>query len=250
MEDFISVIIPSFNEEDHLPRLLKSLLTQTDRNFEVIVNDSGSTDLTKSHALTITKDIPNFSFIEHKNKNVSAARNHGAHLAKGNWVIFFDADVTVEEHFIAGIKGIIKDHNLDVFTVWNRPHTKNFKGIFVLTFLNIVMTLFQKIKPAANGPCIIMKKELFEKLKGFDDTIVFGEDFDIIQRANRLHAKFAVFRTPLLYVSSRRFEQEGILLSGYKSLLALLYQLFIGPIRKPIFEYQMGGHIFKKNEPT
>ena len=81
---------------------------------------------------------------------------------------------------------------------------------------------------------------------GLDDEIVFGEDFNLIQRAHRLGARFAVFRKPTLYVSARRFEKEGLLLSGYKSLKALLYQLFVGPIKKPIFEYRMGGENFKE----
>lgn len=250
MQDFFSVIIPSYNEEDHLPRLLKSLATQTDSGFEVVVNDSLSTDHTRERVLPIIKDFPRFRFIEHKTKNVSAARNHGASLAQGNWLIFFDADVEIEKHFIAGVREIITSHKLDALTVWNRPKTKNVKGIIALTAVNYGMTLLQKFSPAANGPCIIMKRELFQKLDGFDDTIVFGEDYNIIQRAHKKGARFAVFRHPLLYLSARRYEQEGLVLSAYKSVKALLYQLFIGPIRKPIFEYEMGGHVFKKDRLT
>lgn len=250
MQDYFTIIIPSYNEEDHLPRLLQSLTRQTDNGFEVVVNDSLSTDRTKEHALAAIGNRSNFRFVEHKTKNVSAARNHGASLAKGNWLIFFDADVMVEDGFIEGIRNIVAAHKLDALTVWNRPKTKNFKGILALMTVNYGMSLFQKLFPAANGPCIIMRKELFEKLNGFDDTIVFGEDFNIIQRAHKIKARFAVFRHPLLYLSARRYEQEGLMLSAYKSMKALLYQLFVGPIRKPIFEYEMGGHVFKKEQPT
>ncbi len=110
------------------------------------------------------------------------------------------------------------------------------------------MTLFQKIKPAANGPCIVIRKSLFKKIGGFDETIVFGEDFDLIQKAHKLKAKFAVFLTPVLYVSTRRFEKEGLFLSLYKSLKAVFHQLFLGPIKKPIFEYEMGGQYYKQEK--
>lgn len=250
MQDLFSVIIPSYNEEDHLPRLLMSLTRQTDSGFEVVVNDSLSTDHTKERALAAIGGRSNFRFIEHKTKNVSAARNHGASLAKGNWLIFFDADVEIESGFIEGIRKITSTHDLDALTVWNRPKTKNIKGIIALNTVNYGMSLLQKFSPAANGPCIIMKKEWFEKLKGFDDTIVFGEDYNIIQRAHKLGARFAVFQHPLLYLSARRYEQEGLVLSAYKSLKALLYQTFVGPIRKPIFEYEMGGHVFRKDRTT
>ncbi len=109
------------------------------------------------------------------------------------------------------------------------------------------MTAFQKIKPAASGTCLIVKKEIFQKIGGFDSTIVFGEDFDLIQRIHQIHGRFAVFRTPLFYTSSRRYEKEGLILSLFKSSKALIHQLVLGPIRKPIFEYKMGGDYFTDN---
>ena len=248
MDIFFSVIIPSLNEEYRLPLLLESLALQTKGNVEVIVNDSGSKDRTKEFAQNLGAKLPSLRFITNPTKNVSAARNHGASIAKGKWLIFFDADVEVERDFIEKVEVHIKTNNLDALTVWNRPKTKNVKGVMTLALLNMSMTLFQKIKPAANGPCILIKKELFERLKGFDDTIFFGEDFDLIQRANKLGARFAVFPNPILYVSTRRFEKEGLFSSLFKSFKALFYQLIKGPIRTPIFEYEMGGQYYKKSQ--
>lgn len=245
---FFSVIIPTLNEEKTIHQILDALKDQVDRDFEVIISDSFSKDQTKKIAQGYQEKVPGFWFVEHKSKNVGMARNYGASLAKGNFLIFFDADVAFEPEFTKKIKELIILHNLDTLTVWNRPKEKGWKGKFILTLLNIVMVIFQKIKPSANGPCIIIKKTLFNQIKGFDETIVFGEDFDLIQKAFRIKAKFAVFRKPLLYVSARRFEKEGIFFSLYKSIKAILYQLFFGPIRKPIFEYKMGGHYYKESQ--
>lgn len=111
--------------------------------------------------------------------------------------------------------------------------------------MNIAMSLSVKFKPTANGPCIIIKKEKFFKVNGFDEDIVFGEDFDLTQRVVKTGAKFMVFKKPILYVSTRRFEKEGLILSLYKSIKAILYQQFFGPIKKPIFEYKMGGDYYQ-----
>ncbi|MCL4374642.1 glycosyltransferase [Patescibacteria group bacterium] len=245
---FFSVVIPSLNEEDNLPILLQSIVHQTDRDFEATVCDSGSTDATKSKAEAFAGKIPRFRFVEHRCKNVGAARNYGAQLARGEFLVFFDADVEVSPDFLAGIRRHINQHHLDDLTIWNRPKHTNWVGKLILYLLNLNLSLFQHIKPAANGPCIIMRRSLFERLQGFDESIVFGEDFDLIQRAGKLKARFAVFRQPIIYVSTRRFEKEGLLYSLFKSIKALIHMLIIGPIRTPIFHYEMGGQYYKKNQ--
>lgn len=248
MPPYFSVVIPALNEEVNLPILLNSIAKNNFSDLEVIIADSGSTDKTKEKAFGFKVKIPNFHFLEHKSKNVSQARNFGAKYAKGEYIIFLDSDVEIESNFLVQIKDKIQKYNLDCLTVWNRAKKNELIGKFLLNLLNITMTLFQHIKPAANGPCIIISKRLFEKIGGFDETIVFGEDFDLIQKAFRLKANFAVFKTPILYVSTRRFEKEGLLTSLYKSIKAVLHQLILGPIRKPIFEYQMGGQYYKKKK--
>ncbi len=244
---FFSIVIPTLNEEINLPILLESIRRQTDQDFEVIICDSGSTDLTKSRVEQFQNKITHLQFVQHRCKNVSMARNYGASLAQSEFLVFFDADVEINPDFLAGIRSHIKSHRLDDLSVWNRPKNATWVGKLILFLLNINMSLFQKIKPAANGPCIIMKKTLFDQLGGFDETIIFGEDFDLVQRASKHQARFAVFSRPIIYVSTRRFEKEGLFHSLFKSIRAIIHMIFIGPIRKPIFEYEMGGQYYKKN---
>lgn len=240
---FFSIVIPTLNEEKNIAILLSAVKSQSFSDFEVIVVDSHSKDKTRQKALFFKKFFP-FKFIEKKFKNVASARNYGGKIAKGEYLVFFDADVLPEKNFLKEIKEKIKKFNLDLLTVWNRAK-ESWRGKIIFTLMNICLSLFQKIKPAANGPCIIIKKSLFEKINGFDEEIFFGEDFDLVQRAVKVGGKFKVFKTPILYVSCRRFEKEGFFVSLYKSIKAIIYQLLFGPIKKPIFEYQMGGEVYK-----
>lgn len=243
---FFSIIIPTLNEEESLPGLLSSIEKQNYKNFEIIICDSLSKDKTKKIALNFAKTTT-LNFYQKKFLRVSQARNYGAQKAKGDFLIFFDADVEIEEGFLSQINKKINQHRLDMLTVWNRAK-KGLRGKFIFGLMNVAMSLSTKFKPAANGPCIIVKKDKFFEVGGFDEDIVFGEDFDLTQRIAKTGARFMVFKKPILYVSPRRFEKEGIILSLYKSIKAILYQQFFGPIKKPIFEYQMGGDYYEKTK--
>ena len=246
MNPYFSVIIPAKNEEIKLPILLQSLAIQTNKDFEVIISDDNSTDDTAKLSNSFKDKFINYQLITHQSACVSKGRNIGAQKANGKYLIFFDADVEVAPNFIAGIKNHIEKNNLDALSVWNRPKNASWKGKLFLFLLNICMTLAQKIKPVINGPCMIIKKELFHQINGFDETIVFAEDIDLIQRADDKKAKFAIFANPIIYVSTRRFEKEGLLITFYRVITAFFHIAFIGPIRKPIFRYEMGGQYFRK----
>jgi len=93
----ISIIIPVYNQAEHLANCLNSIKKQTYDNYEIIVINDGSTD-------NITEVIKNFkkifgfklSYFEQENRGANATRNRGAKLAKGEYIIFCDADVTME----------------------------------------------------------------------------------------------------------------------------------------------------------
>ena len=89
MDFFISVVIPSYNRATVLPRALDSVLGQTVLPLEIIVVDDGSTDITQA---LLVDNYPQVSLISKSNKGVSAARNAGIAVSKGNWIAFLDSD--------------------------------------------------------------------------------------------------------------------------------------------------------------
>lgn len=96
----ISIIIPTYNEEKVLPQCIESLGFQTFTDFEIIVVDDGSTDRTLE-VLSELK-IKNLKLkIEHAaHLGAGAARNLGAGKAKGEILVFVDADMTFDESFL------------------------------------------------------------------------------------------------------------------------------------------------------
>ena len=88
----LSVIIPCYNAEKYLSECLDSLLSQSMRDFEAILIDDGSRDHTAEIAKKYAARDERIVFIRQENAGVSAARNAGLRIAKGEWIFFLDAD--------------------------------------------------------------------------------------------------------------------------------------------------------------
>jgi len=100
MKDFISVVIPTFNRSQTLKVVLPHLAQQTlaPEHYEIILSDSNSTDDTP--ALLEDLNIPNLRFIRRHNEGRSGARNYGIMEARGNIILFTDADIIADEHLL------------------------------------------------------------------------------------------------------------------------------------------------------
>ncbi len=95
----LSVIIPAYNAEHYISRCLNSITVQPMRDFEVILIDDGSTDATRQVAEDFAANDKRFVVVHTENKGVSAARNLGISIARGEWVTFIDADDYIEPQY-------------------------------------------------------------------------------------------------------------------------------------------------------
>jgi len=91
-QPLISVLIPTFNEEEHITGCLESVLAQTYPKVEIIVIDDGSTDSTVNQV----KKIKGIKLLHQKHLGAGAARNKGARHAKGKILVFIDADMILD----------------------------------------------------------------------------------------------------------------------------------------------------------
>lgn len=103
----ISVVIPNYNGEATLPKVLAALKSQSHRPDEVIVVDDGSTD----SSLTVLKEFPEVRLVAQVNRGAPVARNRGVKEATGEVVIFLDNDIIPTPQFIAEHAKIQQDLN-------------------------------------------------------------------------------------------------------------------------------------------
>jgi glycosyltransferase involved in cell wall biosynthesis len=96
-----SVVVPLFNKRHTLRRCLESVLAQSERSFELIVIDDGSTDGSADVAATVGD--PRLRLVRQDNRGVSAARNRGIELARAGLIAFLDADDLWEPGFLSAI---------------------------------------------------------------------------------------------------------------------------------------------------
>lgn len=113
----ISVIIPAYNARVTIERCLRSLSGQTYRDFEVIVVNDGSNDGTRGKLETANRAWGERIHIVHQqNQGAPAARNRGAKEAKGEYIIFCDADIEMKPDCLEKMLHILEVHPKAAYT--------------------------------------------------------------------------------------------------------------------------------------
>ncbi len=197
---YFSIVIPLFNKQNYIAATLRSVLDQTDADFEVIIVDDASTDQS-------LKAIENFndariSLIAHqRNLGLSAARNTGIRAAKSNYIAFLDADDLWEPFFLEKMRELIsKFPDAGIYGAGYAEYYANDQAI--LPKINLsdgpeMREIIDFYRAAAHQPLycfssVVIKKGVFEKAGYFDETINYGEDLDFNLRAHQI-AKLAFY---------------------------------------------------------
>ena len=111
MKISVSIIIPAFNIAPYIGRCLKSVLSQTLKNIEVIVVDDGSTDNTVKEISSYANNDDRIRLIKKKNGGVTSARLAGVRESRGEYIGFVDGDDFIEpDMFEHLLKNAIKYH--------------------------------------------------------------------------------------------------------------------------------------------
>ncbi len=106
----ITVIIPVYNVAKVLERCVHSVLDQTYPNLEIILVDDGSTDMSGKFCEVFAKRYPRIRTLHQKNAGLSAARNAGLDLMRGEYVVFVDSDDTIEPKLIRALYDLAVTH--------------------------------------------------------------------------------------------------------------------------------------------
>jgi glycosyltransferase involved in cell wall biosynthesis len=229
----VSIIIPTYNEEQNLPNLLRSVREQRFDDVEVIVADNHSKDRTRAIAEEYGARVVDGGL-------VAQGRNRGAAAAKGDMLVFFDADIVLPDpEFLAATVAEFRKRGLGVGTCKVTPMSdkivdKVFHGIY-----NLFMVFMVRISPHAAGFCIFARRDVHEALGGFDEEIRLSEDHDYARRAGKI-ATFGVLTSRRIPVSVRRFERDGRFRTAMKYLACEFHMRTIGPVKSDILKYEFG----------
>lgn len=228
----LSIIIPTFNEEKYLPRLLKSIKRQTFKDYEVIVADNNSSDSTQAIAQKFGAKIV-FGGMPGR------GRNQGAKIARGEWLLFLDADVVLPPFFLGRAMAEIENSDFSVVTCLIDPLSDRRIDKLLHGSVNLYMRATRKFFAHAPGFCIFCEKEVHRKLNGFDEKIKLGEDIDYVHRLSKI-ANFGLLRNVYIPVSVRRLDEDGRFNIVVKYVAAEAHLIFLGPIYSDKFHYTFG----------
>lgn len=110
----ISVIIPAYNAEDYIAQCLKSVLSQTCPDIEILVVDDGSTDGTPNVVEALASSDDRLRLIRQENQYAGVARNTGIKAARGEYLYFLDADDWIEPDALETMREAGESHGADI----------------------------------------------------------------------------------------------------------------------------------------
>lgn len=173
MNNFFSIIIPTYNRAQLIQKTIESCLNQTFQNFEIIVVDDGSTDNTYEIIQSFQSD--KIQYFKIPNSERGFARNFGADKASGNWYIFFDSDDIMYPDYLLQCQQIITQNpSLIIF------HTEF--DIIVQNKKNNHITIPEILIYGNPFSCnnIVIEKNFFHQFRFNEDRTIAGlEDWEL-----------------------------------------------------------------------
>ena len=132
----LSIIVPVYKVEPFLCECIESIQRQTMEDYELIIIDDGSPDLSGEIADSYAQKDERIKVIHKENEGVSIARNTGLNIATGEYVIFIDSDDYIEPNFVKEFVTLMDETNADVgmsrdcFNEWKQSDTATGKPTF------------------------------------------------------------------------------------------------------------------------
>ena len=225
------MVIPALEEAKYIDRTLAQFTPEVRERhrLEIVVSDGGSTDGTiemcAGRADAIVLAEPGFR------QNISIGRNLGARRARGRILIFINADTIlddVDDFFTRvalidqpGVAGITC--NVCIY-----PEHERFSDRVFHKILNSYFRLLNACGVGmGRGECQIVRRELFDRVGGYDERIAAGEDFNLFVRLHRL-GRIVFLGDLKVYESPRRFRRYGYLNICFLWFLNAVFVLFRG----------------------
>jgi len=183
----VSVIIPTYNEEETIGDCLRSLSIQAGEDVEIIVVDDGSKDSTKIKIKSLRAQLndKNITLLEQEHKGPGEARNLGARYAKGEILVFVDADMTFEADFITKLVRLIREGETKG-TFSKEEYVSNWNNIWANCW-NINEGWIPRRRHPQKYPNkqkvfrALLKSE-FDRVGGFDPSRGYTDDWSLSEK--------------------------------------------------------------------
>ena len=203
-----SVIIPLYNKESYVKRALESVMSQTYKDFELIIVDDGSTDNSAAICEEFFNSFtPSFvhSFIRQTNSGVAAARNNGVKASKGEYIAFLDADDWWEPTFLEEMDNLIAKYPDAGLYATNYIYYKPGKTRVALNlprgYMNYPEAYLLSDMMPVTSITTCMPRQVFDEMGGFSVGIKLGEDF-LLWAKTAIHYKVAYCEKALAYYNN------------------------------------------------
>ncbi len=185
-----SVIIPAFNEEQHIANTLQALMLNGNE-LEVIVVDNGSTDQTAAIANRSGAEV-----IDFPEGTIAAVRNRGVKAASGDVLVFIDADIRVAHDWHEKLRAVIKKLRAAPMMVTGSRVQSTEKDNWLHRYWFSELTSYSA--PYINSGHLITTRQLFDQVQGFSEALETAEDYDFCQKA--ADAGAVIYNDPALVV--------------------------------------------------
>jgi glycosyltransferase involved in cell wall biosynthesis len=230
----ISIILPTLNEGKYLDRALLAIREQKYRgDVEIIVSDSRSDDDTQEVARRHGVKV-----VLSERLGPAVGRNRGAQAAKGDILVFLDADTIPSENLLAHISKTLEEKR-DVVggTCKFLPYKGGLVDWLIYTFSNAAARIMINFGvPQDPGYCFFYRSEVFKKLGGLREDLVLNETHDLAIRS-KAYGNFVYTNVPV-FTSIRRFKEAGYLRTIWMYLTSAITYFKTGNVSKSKFKFE------------
>lgn len=187
MHTLFSIIVPVYNRPEEVQELMTSLSAQTDKGFEVVIVEDGSTITCRAQAEAFASEVA-LQYFYKDNEGRSPARNFGMDHAKGDYFIFVDSDCILPPDYIATLRKALQTRWRDCF---GGPDDAHASFSDTQKAINFAMTAFLTTGGIRGGKVQMEKfvprtfnmgfsRQVYSKVGGFRE--MFSEDIDMSTR--------------------------------------------------------------------
>lgn len=218
--------MPSYNATEFISETLKSALSQTYSNYEIVVVDDGSTDKTADLILKFKNSHPEMvKYVYQENKGLAGARNTGIRNANGRYFLFLDSDDLIDKNHLKSLMAKTKSFKNSKKIAFSDTKLLLNKNIIDKTYKQIsgiregqdtAKLLHANYMPGIHS--VLFPKEVFDKADNFDQSLIGAEDHDMYIRTTLAGYKFysthqptAIYRIRAGSMSFGRKQEQRVL---------------------------------------